>query len=188
MTQLRHHWGGFLAATILLGYGCRGTETLKEPVSVQSIKSVSSATRQKLLCPIPLLGYEKLPGYQPGSVDPAFVQKPIAFVSPTLEGNPRFYLGLLQQPVKFCGTANDKIAKVKLFASGAYRYEEKDAVPKEPERFLGEASVNNGIWFFEYNFKEGRVLDIVAQGYDHNDQWVANTDKILLSLAGPDPR
>ncbi len=173
-------------ASILLG--CRGTQTTQEAAPEPSTSAAASSTNQSQVCPVPLLGHEKIPGYQPDSVDPKLAQQPIAFVSPTLEGNPRFYLGLLQQPVKFCGTANNKIAKVKLFASGPYRSEEKQPEPQETERPLGEASVANGIWFFEYDFREGRVIDIVAQGYDANDQLVAKTNPISISLGGPDPR
>ncbi|MEO0489634.1 MAG: hypothetical protein AAFZ49_08750, partial [Cyanobacteria bacterium J06659_2] len=92
------------------------------PISTQDVPAIIAGA----VCPIPPLGYERMPGYQPDSVDPSLSEKSLAFISPTLEGNPTFYLGILQQPVNFCGIAKDNILSVKLFASGAYIYEGKD--------------------------------------------------------------
>lgn len=150
--------------------------------------TVTSADGEQPICPIPLVGYDRIPGYQPGRVNPSLSQKSITFISPTLEGNPRFYLGILQQPVQFCGTAKPEITTVRVFASGAYTYEQKSPIPAQPQQLLGEVLVKDGVWFFNYDFRAGNVIDVLAKGYDANDQLVATTSLISISLAGPDPR
>lgn len=152
----------------------------------ETVEYLSSGIASSV-CPIPPLGYEQIPGYDPGRVDPSQSDQLLAFISPTLEGNPVFYMGILQQPVKFCGIANGDIERVELLASGAYIYEVRYPDPAEPELLLGEASVENDIWFFDYDFREGGQRQIVANGYNAANDLVATTEPILITLAEPNP-
>jgi hypothetical protein len=186
--SLQKWW--FLLFLVTTLSGCFNDDFNKNIPTVQTntLSQNSSSEVANVICPIPPIGYERIPGYQPGSVDPSLSQKSIEFISPTLEGNPSFYLGILQQPVRFCGIAKDNIVKVKLFASGAYIYEQQDSIPEEPELLLGEVPVENGLWFFSYDFRGVGVRDIIAKGYDANDQLIATTSGISISLAEPNPR
>lgn len=170
-------------------FGCisndRSQEDLTAPVS--DAVEVSSSELAHSVCPIPPLGYEQIPGYEPDSVDPAQSDQLLAIISPTLEGNPSFYMGLLQQPVKFCGIANGDIVRVELLASGAYVYEVTDPDPAEPELRLGDAPIENGVWFFDYDFGEVGRRQIIANGYDAANALVATTGSILITLAEPNP-
>lgn len=168
---------------------CSNQNTRQEKVYKSPALSQASPTiAAKELCPIPPVNYNKIPGYQPGKVDPSLSQRPIDIISPTLEGNPTFYLGILQQPVRFCGTAKDNIVKIKLFATGAYIYEKKDPVPAKPELLLGETSVKHNVWFFSYHFRDGEgVRRIIARGYDSSNQVIATTSEISITLAAPNP-
>jgi hypothetical protein len=164
-----------------------GKSVKEEPASTPIANSSTSAILEEV-CPIPPKSYRKIPGYQPDSVDPSLSQKTLQFISPILEGDPTFYLGILQQPVRFCGTAKDSIVKVKFFASGTYVYEKKYPVPAKPELLLGEAPVKSGIWFFSYDFKDGEgVRRIIAKGYDSKNNLVDSTSEISITLAGPNP-
>jgi hypothetical protein len=86
-------------------------------------KGSSTSTTDREVCPTSPKNYEKIPEYNPGTVDPSILGKTIEIISPTLLGNPTFYLGILQKTVKFCGIAQSNIIKVKLFSTGAYIYE-----------------------------------------------------------------
>jgi hypothetical protein len=158
--------------------------TTSTPIANQDL---STAMVDGKFCPIPPINYEKIPGYNPGNVNPSRSQKPIEIISPTLSGNPTFYLGILQQPVRFCGTAQGTIVKVKLFATGAYLYEKKARVPNTPELLLGETPVKRGIWFFSYNFREVGNRSVIAKGYDSKGQEVATSPEISITLAEPNP-
>jgi hypothetical protein len=173
-------------ATIFYGCIINNESNRKRQSEVSSLPIVPA---NKELCPIPPLNYEKISGYQPAHIEPSLSSKKLEFISPTLEGNPTYYLGILQQPVRFCGLAKNSVVKVKLFASGAYLYEKKYPNPENPERLLGETQVEkSGVWFFSYDFRDGDgVRRIIAKGYNSDNQEIATTSEISITLAGPNP-
>ena len=177
----------FLAVFTL--QGCVTNKAVNnEAKDVAAEDSDSSALTTKEVCPIPPINYEKIPGYQPGIANPSLSSKLLEFMSPTLEGNSTFYLSILQQPVRFCGTAKGNITKIKLFASGIYIYEKRYPNPEKPEILLGETTVNNGLWFFSYDFREVGSRDIIAKGYDSEDNLISTTSQITIFLSDVNPR
>jgi hypothetical protein len=116
----------FCILTVFTLQGCTTNKNIKSEIkqATPNDPSLSNLTAREV-CPIPPINYEKIPGYQPDTADPSLSSKLLEFVSPTLEGNPTFYLSILQQPVKFCGIAKENIVKIELFASGIYIYEKR---------------------------------------------------------------
>jgi hypothetical protein len=183
----------FVVFLVVIASGCAGSEPVKEDVVTQSTTINSQATptanETTQICPTPPLAYESLPGYQPGRVDPSLVQETVKIISPvSAEASSNFYESILQQPIKFCGTAKENIVKVKLFSSGAYIYEQQLPEPSGPELPIGESNVDNGLWFIAYDFRDGEGRrTIVAKGYDANGELVETTAPISITLAGPNP-
>jgi hypothetical protein len=180
--------------TICALSGCATNDSGKEKIaSTNNSSSTETAAlpseASMKICPVPPPDYQKLPGYQPSSVDPSLEQKPLAFVSPTFEGDSvSYHLSVLEQPVKFCGTAKNNIVRVELFSTGAYLYEKKYPVPTNPELPLGKATIENGIWFLDYDFKDGEGRRaVIAKGFDANNKVVFTTPQILITLAGINP-
>jgi hypothetical protein len=173
--------------------GCAGNETVREDAVSQpttaSSQSTPAPSNNTPVCPTPPLAYESLPGYQPGRVDPSLVQETVKIISPvSVEASSNFYESILQQPIKFCGTAKENISKVKLFSSGAYIYEQQLPEPSNPELPIGESNVENGLWFIAYDFRDGEGRrTIVAKGYDDNGELVETSAPISVTLAGPNP-
>jgi hypothetical protein len=180
----------FLAVTV---FGCASNQSNREDIVTQPTaetgQSTSVSSNNIQICPTPPLAYESIPGYQPGKVDPSLVQETVKIISPvSVEASSNFYESILQQPIKFCGTAKENIVKVKLFSSGAYLYEKKLPEPSEPELPIGESNVENGLWFIAYDFRDGEGRrTIVAKGYDANDELVETSAPISMTLAGPNP-
>jgi hypothetical protein len=182
-----------IALTLYALSGCATNDSGKEKVASSGNSSsetvVLPSETPTAICPVPSPDYQKIPGYQPGRVDPSLEQKPLAFISPTFEGDSVAYtLSVLEQPVKFCGTAKDNIVRVELFSTGAYLYEQKNPVPAEPELPLGKSTVKDGIWFLDYDFRDGEgKRNIIAKGFDANNKVVFTTPQILITLAGINP-
>lgn len=170
--------------------GCNHNNAITQPTESEATtvsETLTATDSPTKICPIPPAG--KIPGYQPGKVEPSLSQKTIQIISPILdEGDRNFYTGLRQQPIQFCGTAKDNIINVKLFATGAYIYEQKYPDPSEPTLLLGEATVENGVWFIAHEFKEDVIGKryVLARGYDANDQPVEETG-IFLTIADINP-
>jgi hypothetical protein len=185
----------FLLLLLAMASGCADNETAKEnvvatqPTATSSQVAPAASSGNTQICPVPLRGYANIPGYQPGRVDPSLSQKAVEIISPTVgNGGPVFHEGLTQQPIRFCGTAKDNIAKVKLFSTGAYTYEQQPPVPADPELPIGEDSVENGIWFVDYDFRDGPgKRNIVAKGYDASDKLVETAVPIIVSIADVNP-
>lgn len=182
----RHTKQFWLSLLILSGLSActRDQATTQTPVP----ETATEATTE--FCPTPPVDHGKIPGYQPGRVDPSLSKKTLQIISPTLdEGDDRhFHEGLLQQPIQFCGTAKDPIVTVKLFATGAYIYEQQLPDPAEPTLLIGETTVENRLWFISHEFREDAVgkRTIVARGYDANDQLIDETE-IILTIADINP-
>ncbi|NEQ53922.1 MAG: hypothetical protein F6K11_27960 [Leptolyngbya sp. SIO3F4] len=185
----RHTKQFWLTILILSGLSaCTQNQAATQTTLSPATETVTESTTE--FCPIPPVDYEKIPGYQPGRVNPSLSEKTLQIISPTLdEGDDRhFYEGLLQQPIQFCGTAKDAVVKVKLFSTGAYIYEQQLPDPAEPTLLLGGTTVDNGLWFISHEFREDAVgkRTIVARGYDANDQLVDETE-IILTIADINP-
>ncbi len=153
-----------------------------KPLSQNQVSSIAEPLAKvgtPSVCPIPPNGYEQMPGYQPGQVDPAKVTQSIEMFSPASSSIGRGGYGGTFDPIEFCGIAKNGVVEVKLFTSREHIQEHQ--ISSDSQKYLiGQAKVQNGFWFITYSFRQGGDRALVARGYDKSGKLIADTNPVTL--------
>jgi hypothetical protein len=181
----------YVAILAIFSVGCAHTQFNNQS---QSSPAPSTLSENKLngqassqICPTPPSGYEKMPGYKVGKVDPSLSQNTLEIISPATMALGRALISDVFTTIEFCGTAKNNLVKVKLFTSNAGIKENQ--ISLESVKYpIGETKVKDGLWFISYQFTKIGNRAVLARGYDKDDKLVATSSPVaLLQIYSPNP-